>query len=71
MTYAIGTEFMTLGKHPRVCTIRDVWTTYNTAGEVVRIEYVSDSDYIGGKLEQTDSAVSIARGIARLNGLPY
>jgi len=39
--YRVGTKFKTRGRHPRECTVIDIWKTYNTAGELVRIRYVA------------------------------
>ena len=39
--FQIGTEFMSRGKHPKVCTVVDVLRTYNNAGELVRLRYVA------------------------------
>lgn len=45
--YPIGTVFYTRGKHPRRCTVTDVWTTTNRAGDVVKVEYVAAHDLAG------------------------
>ena len=45
--YPIGTQYYTRGKHPRLCTVRDVWKTYNSAGELVATRYVADHEAMG------------------------
>lgn len=70
--YPIGTQYMSLGKHPQVCTIVDLWKTYNAAGELVRTGYVSTHDFCGQQVVERDvNTVTIARGIARLSGKPF
>jgi hypothetical protein len=67
--YAIGTQYLEHGKHPNVCTVVDVWKTYNSAGELVRTRYVTEHLFCGQKVQNHDVvAVTIARGIARMQG---
>ncbi len=40
-TYPIGTKFRPIGgKHEH--TVVDVWKTYNSAGDLVRVRYVAE-----------------------------
>ncbi len=41
MLIALGTEYQSRGKHPRLCTVTDILRTYNAAGEMVRVRYVA------------------------------
>lgn len=62
--YAIGTQFMTRDKHPKLCTVVDVLKTYNSKGELVSTRYVATHEFCGAAI--TDSnvvAVTIARGL--------
>lgn len=60
--FPIGTIFMSGGKHPRRCVVRDILTTRNLAGEIVRIRYVADHDFAGQVMRDPDvSPVTIAR----------
>ena len=55
MDYAIGTKYMSQGKHKRLCTITDILKTYNSKGELVRTVYVSEHEFMGQTI--TDSSV--------------
>lgn len=62
--YSIGQQYKTRGKHPVVCTIVDIHRTYNNAGELVKLRYVSTHEFMGQTL--TDYEVvdaTVARGI--------
>jgi len=62
--YPIGTKFKTRGKNPLVCTVIDVWKTYNKAGELVQTRYVATHDFLGMPVTDRDVvAVTIARGL--------
>jgi hypothetical protein len=50
------------GKSPRVCTVTDILTTYNSKGELVKTRYVSTHEFMGQTVTEYDvpaSAVSI------------
>lgn len=62
--YPIGQQYKTRGKHPASCTVVDIHRTYNNAGELVKLRYVSTHEFMGQTL--TDYEVvdaTIARGI--------
>lgn len=62
--YAIGTQYMSRDKHPKLCTVVDVLKTFNSKGELVATRYVSTHQFCGNPI--TDSnvvAVTIARGL--------
>lgn len=64
--FAIGTKFKTRHKIPRVCQVIDILKTYNNAGELVSIRYVSVHEFMGQKV--TDSNVvetTIAMGLIK------
>jgi len=44
MTFPIGTEFTTRGKPSQRHTVVDVYRTYNSAGDLVKTRYVTDTD---------------------------
>ncbi len=70
--YTIGTKFCSIfsaGKE--IFTLVDIHRTINNAGGVVRTEYIGERDYIGQKLTGKFNATAIARGIAKINGLPH
>lgn len=62
--YPIGTKFTPIGKHATECTVTDMLTTRNLAGEIVAIRYVATHIFMGQTV--TDRNViptTIARGI--------
>lgn len=62
--FAIGTEFMTRGKHPLRCRVVDVLKTYNSAGELVQTRYVATHEFCGQEVTQRDIvATTIAMGL--------
>lgn len=62
--FEIGTKFRSSGKHPKICTVVDILTTYNSAGEVHKIRYVATHEFLGQIVTNYDVCdVEIARGI--------
>ena len=62
--YPIGTKFMTRGKRPDLCTVVDIYKTYNSAGELVATRYVATHEFCGQTVKDCDVvAVTIARGL--------
>lgn len=62
--YPIGTRYQTQGKYPRLCTVVDVWKTYNAVGELVHTRYVSTHEFVGQLVTERDVvATTIARGL--------
>lgn len=45
--FKVGDTYRTRGKHPRLCTIRNILSTYNLQGELVCIRYVADHELNG------------------------
>lgn len=45
--YPIGTKFKTRGKHGRVCTVVDIYKTYNSKNELVHVEYQTEHEFCG------------------------
>ena len=67
MKYPIGTQYLTRGKHPRLCTVTDIWKTYDSKGDLVRKRYVSTHDVLGQTVTDRDVVeVTIARGVQAL-----
>lgn len=66
MEYAIGTQFKTRGKAPRLCTVTDILKTYNSAGELVKTRYVAQHDFMGQKVNDYDVVTTtIAMGLCQ------
>ena len=45
--YKLGTQFITRGKNPKLCTVIDIHKTYNYANELVKIRYVCVHTFMG------------------------
>ena len=58
MSNQIGKQYKTRGKHPRLCTVIDVHTTYNQAGDIVKIRHVSEHDFLWQKVIDSDVAIT-------------
>lgn len=64
--FKVGTTYQTRSKHPRVCTVVDIHTTTNLAGEVVRIGYLTSHDFCGQTVLEHDVCdTTIARGLVQ------
>jgi hypothetical protein len=62
--FPIGTQFLSSGKHPRLCEVVDVWVTFNNAGQVVHFRYVAKHTFLGQTVRQIDVLEnSVARGV--------
>ena len=62
--YPVGTKFTPIGKHATECTVTDMLTTRNLAGEIVSIRYVATHTFMGQTVTSRDiTAATIARGI--------
>ena len=65
--FKIGTKFKRNHKN-YVETVIDILTTTNHIGEVVKIVYVSEHDFIGQKIKDYEvPQATIARGILKEN----
>lgn len=51
---AIGTKFLTRGKHKKVCTVVDIYDTYNAAGVHVKRRYVATHELLGQTITDYD-----------------
>jgi threonine dehydrogenase-like Zn-dependent dehydrogenase len=64
--YNIGQQYKTMGKHSKVCTIIDIYKTYNTNGEMVKLRYVSQHEFCGQIVKDDDVVeTTIARGLIK------
>jgi hypothetical protein len=64
--HTIGTKWK--DRNGRDCTVFDIYTTTSSAGCMVKEEYVSYHTFLGQRVEHIDGGVTIARGVARLQG---
>jgi hypothetical protein len=58
----VGMKFKTRGKAPRLCTVQDILTTTNLAGEVVKTEYLCTHEFLGQVVTSRECKVTIQRG---------
>ena len=64
--FKIGTMFKTRHKHPRVCTVIDIYRTYNSKDEMVSFSYVSSHEFLGQAVLDRDVPEStIAMGLIK------
>jgi hypothetical protein len=64
--YRIGTQYWTRGKAKRLCTVTDVFRTYNSKDELVSITYESQHAFCGQMVtERNVVATTIAMGEVR------
>jgi len=65
--FKIGTKFIKSGKKNKAIeTVIDIHTTKNVKGDVVKIVYVSEKDFAGGKIKDYEVPQStVARGIVK------
>lgn len=45
--FGIGQQYVTRGRHKKLCTVRDVLRTYNHANELVDVRYVATHEFLG------------------------
>lgn len=60
--FPIGTRFKTRGKHPRLCTVVDILKTYNSAGELVEVRYLTTHECLGQIVTDRVVRTTIAMG---------
>lgn len=62
--YDIGTKFRPVGKDYE-CTVTDILTTKNIAGETVKIRYVATHKFLGKMVNDYDVVhATISQGLA-------
>ena len=57
----IGTQFMSSGKHKKVCTVVDILKTYNNNKELVKTTYIEQHEFCGQVLKSEVVATTIQR----------
>jgi hypothetical protein len=67
MKYPIGTQYLPMRKHAKVCTITECFKTYDSKGNLVKTSYQSTHDFLGQAVRNNDVCeTTIARGIENL-----
>jgi hypothetical protein len=65
--FSIGTQYLTRGKHPKLCTVTDTLVTINSKGQIVRTSYISTHEFMGQTVTEHDVCdATIAIGKARM-----
>jgi len=52
--YPIGTQYVSRDKRKVLCTVVDIWRTYNAAGELVKTRYVATHLFMGQTVTDCD-----------------
>ena len=65
-----GTTYNSSGKNSKVCTVINVLTTHNLAGDLVAIRYVTTHDFMGQKIIsnsvlQTTIAMRLIKAVSK------
>ena len=50
----IGTQYMTRGKHPRLCTVVDKLTTTRSDGTLYKTRYIATHEFLGQTVSDCD-----------------
>jgi hypothetical protein len=67
MKHPIGTKYLTRGKHPRLCTVTDIWKTYDFKGDLVHKRYVATHELCGQTVTAYDlPEATVALGVFAL-----
>jgi len=62
--FKIGDRYIKKGRHERVCTIVDIYKTFNSLDELVGVHYVTTHDFMGQTITEYDVIdTTIARGL--------
>ena len=65
--FPVCTEYLSSGKHPKLCTVLNFITCTNLAGNIVKTYYETSHDFCGQRIVETDVCdTTIARGVMRL-----
>ena len=60
----IGTQYTNRKK--QICTVSDIWKTYNSAGDLVQARYVVTHQFMGQTVTERDVlAITIQRALAK------
>jgi hypothetical protein len=62
--FPIGTQYKTRGKAPKLCTVTEIFKTFNSKGELVKITYESQHSFMGQMVTERDVIeTTIAMGL--------
>ena len=64
----IGLKYQARNTRKDICTLIDIYKTYNNAGELVETRYLCEHDFLGQKVKHTENLVTIQMAIHR-NGV--
>ena len=57
--YSIGQQYTARNKRKDICTVVDILTTTNSAGEVVSLRYLCQHDFMGQKVKHEECQATI------------
>jgi hypothetical protein len=61
--YTVGQKFKTRAKHPQICTVVEIFRTYNSKNELVKVNYQAEYELMGQMIKIYDlPEATIARG---------
>jgi hypothetical protein len=61
---AIGTTFLSGGKNKKLCTVNEIFKTYNSRGELVKVRYSAIHLFMGQTVTEHDIVeTTILRGL--------
>jgi hypothetical protein len=66
--YSIGTKYRTDGRHWRECEIVEILTTRTSSGDITRISYVCEHEFLGQIVREWDVCETyISRCLHKMN----
>jgi len=61
--FKIGQKFKTRGKQKHICTVTDIYKTYNSKNELVRVRYAAVHEFLGQQVtDHNVTETTIAMG---------
>ena len=61
----VGLKYQANNKRKDICTVIDIYKTYNIAGELVATRYICEYEFLGQRIKSEEVAVTIQRAVAR------
>ena len=62
---SIGTKFATRHKVPKICTVVDILTTYNSKNEIVKTSYLCEHELNGQIIKSEECKTTIMMGMEK------
>lgn len=58
----IGMKFLSGGKNKRLCTVIDIFKTYNSKNELIKTSYLEQHEFCGQIVKSEVNCITIQRG---------